>query len=303
VRACSLNYRDHINLKNLAGRPVAGVIPVSDGAGEVVAVGAGVQHVAVGDRVMGCFFQDWQSGRFQMNYHATALGGTGCDGMLTELADLKADGVVPIPQSLTFEEAACLPCAAVTAWTGLHRCGITATDTILTLGTGGVSVFALQLATAMGCRVLVTSSSDDKLTRALQLGASAGINYRTHPQWDAEVRRLTDHRGADVVIEVGGPQTLAQSLKSVAAGGHLALIGVLTGFGPPSESLFPLVAKNASLHGIYVGSRADALSLNHFLEQHRIRPVIDSVFEFEKATAAFEHLASGQHFGKIVIRV
>jgi NADPH:quinone reductase-like Zn-dependent oxidoreductase len=303
VRAVSLNYRDLINRKNLISRNVAGRIPTSDGAGEVVAIGEGVTRVKVGDRVTGCFFQSWIGGRFELRHHQSDLGGN-IDGMLTELADLDAEGVIHVPDHLTFEEAACLPCAALTAWYSLvSRGGIQEGDWVLVMGTGGVSVFALQFAVALGCTVVLTSSSDEKLARGRSLGAAHTINYRTSPDWDKEVWRVTNKRGVDHVVEVGGPGTLGMSLASVAPGGHIALVGVLSGFGPPSESLFPLMARNATLSGIYVGSRTDFESMNRFITAKRLTPVIDRVFKFEEADAAYAYLETGSHFGKVVIGV
>ncbi|HEV7281099.1 MAG TPA: NAD(P)-dependent alcohol dehydrogenase [Pirellulaceae bacterium] len=303
VRAASLNYRDLVALRNKAGRDVGGRIPLSDGAGEVVAVGDGVTNVRPGDRVAGCFFQTWESGPFEMSAHKNDLGGT-LDGMLAEEVVLRAGGVVRIPSSYSFEEAACLPCAALTAWQSLvERAALKKGQTVLTLGTGGVSVFALQFATAMGARVIVTSSSDEKLAKAKALGGAETINYRTSPEWEKEVWRLTEGRGADVVIEVGGPGTLGKSLASVAPGGTIALIGVLTGFGPPDTTLFPLMAKNANLCGIYVGSRMQFEAMNAFLETQPLRPVIDRVFPFVDAAKAFDYLESGDHFGKIVVAI
>lgn len=303
VRAASLNYRDLINVKNLASRNIAGVIPLSDGAGEVVSVGADVTRVAVGDRVAACFFQAWTHGRFDMAYHKSDLGGT-IDGMLAEEVILHEDGLVKIPDHLTFEEAACLPCAAVTAWNGLvTRGGLQRGESVLVQGTGGVSVFAIQIAAALGAKVIATSSSDQKLARARALGAAETVNYQTHPDWDREVWRLTEGRGVDHVVEVGGPGTLQRSLKCVAAGGHIAQIGVLTGFKPAEVSLFTAVVKNARIDGIYVGSREDFETMNRFIVEQRIRPVIDRVFEFEQAAAAYDYLESGAHVGKVVVRI
>jgi NADPH:quinone reductase-like Zn-dependent oxidoreductase len=303
VRATSLNYRDLIALKNLAGRKVAGVVPLSDGAGEVIAVGPGVERFKIGDRVAACFFQSWIGGRFDMAYHKSDLGGS-LDGMLAEEVILHEDGLVRAPEYLSFEETACLPCAAVTAWNGLvTRGGLRTGDTVLAQGTGGVSVFAVQIAKAYDARVLVTSSSDQKLARACELGAVEGINYATTPDWDKEVWRLTGNRGVDHVVEVGGPGTLEKSLKCVAAGGHIAQIGVLTGFQPANVSLFTAVAKNARIDGIYVGSREDFEVMNDLFTQHQIRPVIDRTFTFEEAEAAFRYMESGAHFGKVVIQV
>ena len=304
VRAASLNYRDLIHLKNRAGRDVAGRIPLSDGAGDIVAIGSNVAGLTVGDRVVPNFFTAWKAGRFSMAYHASALGGPGVDGMLAEYAELPADSLVPIPEHLLYEEAACLPCAAVTAWQALAVRGrLQPGETILVLGTGGVSVFALQIGVAMGCPVIATSGSDEKLERVRKLGAAHTINSKTHPDWEKEVQRLTNKRGDDHVVEVGGGGTLAKSLASVAAGGHVALVGVLTGFGPPTESLFPLVGKNATLSGIYVGSRADFLALNAFLSHHRIRPTVDRTFPFDAAQDAFGLLEAAGHVGKIAVAI
>ena len=303
VRATSLNYRDLITRNRWGGRQVEGRIPLSDGVGEVIAVGPDVSSCRPGDRVAGCFFQSWESGRFDLRHHHSDLGGS-LDGMLAEEVILRATGVVRVPDSLSDEEAACLPCAGVTAWYALVTRGhLQAGDTVLTLGTGGVSVFALQFAVALGARVVISSSDDDKLRRARELGAAFTINYRTHPDWEKEVWRWTGQRGVDHVIELGGPGTLGKSLASAAAGGTVSLIGVLTGFGPPTESLFPLLARNLTLNGIYVGSRQDFEAMNAFLAEKAIHPIIDRVFSFAEAEAAFDYLEAARHFGKVVIRV
>lgn len=303
IRAASLNYRD---LLMRSGRSASGgsgpVVPLSDGAGEIVAVGEGVGEWKTGDRVVPTFFRDWISGRFDMAHHASARGGS-CDGVLAETIVAPAHSLVPMPEGMDFAEAATLPCAALTAWHALMERGspVGPGDAVLCLGTGGVSVFALQIAKAAGARVIVTSRSDGKLARARSLGADETVNYRETPEWDHEVWRLTGKRGADRVVEVGGPGTLGRSMNAVAAGGIVSLIGVLTGFDPPDASLFPLVTKNAELHGIYVGSREMFLRMNAFLETHRIRPEIDRTFAFEEAPAAYAHLESGAHFGKVVV--
>ncbi len=303
MKACSLNYRD---LLMKSGKSASGgdgeVVPLSDGAGEVVAVGEGVIDYEVGDRVALTFFQDWEDGRFNMRYHKAARGGS-CDGVLSELVGVPAHSVVKFPEYMTYAEAAALPCAAVTAWQGLmEREGrLSESETVLCLGTGGVSVFALQIAKAAGAKVIITSSSNDKLARAKELGADEGIHYRETPDWDREVHRITEKRGVDHVIEVGGPGTLEKSMNSVAAGGCISMIGVLTGFDAPETSLFPLVARAVNLNGIYVGSRAMFERMNAFLTEHQIRPVIDRSFSFSEAPAAYKYLESGSHFGKIVI--
>lgn len=302
VRASSLNYRDLITLRNMAGRKVAGVVPLSDGAGEVLEVGPGVTRWRPGDRVAASFFQSWVGGRFELSHHKHDLGGS-LDGLLTEEAVFSEEGLVRLPDHLSFEEGATLPCAGLTAWYAMTtRGGFRAGESLLALGTGGVSVFALQFAVALGGTAIVTSSSDAKLERAKALGATHVINYRTTPDWDKEVWRLTDGKGVDHVIEVGGPGTLEKSMNSVGGGGHIALIGVLTGFGAPQAGLFPLLARNTRVSGIYVGSRTDFEAMNAFLAEKELHPVIDRVFPFEEAKEAFATLESGDHFGKVVIR-
>jgi NADPH:quinone reductase-like Zn-dependent oxidoreductase len=301
IGAVSLNYRDLIALKNKAGRNVDGRVPASDGAGRIVEVGSAVKQWKVGDRVAGCFFQSWQSGRFEMRHHKQDLGGT-IDGMLADEVVLDENGVVAAPASMTDHQASTLPCAALTAWYSIIvRGGLSSGQTVLVLGTGGVSIFALQIAHAYGAKVVVTSSSDSKLIRAQRIGATHTINYRSNPDWDKAVLVATDQLGVDHVVETGGPGTLEKSMNCVAAGGQIAQIGVLTGFGPPTCSLFPLVARNVRLDGIYVGPRDAFVAMNRFFEQKKIQPVIDRVFSFEDAPSAFEYLESGQHFGKVVI--
>jgi NADPH:quinone reductase-like Zn-dependent oxidoreductase len=304
MRAASLNYRDLIiargeaGLKNLQGR-----VPLSDGAGEIVDVGAGVTQWKTGDRVAGTFFRDWQAGRFHMQYHDAALGGS-VDGVLQQYAIFSEGALVRLPGNFSFEDGATLPCAGVTAWSALVTRGEVAPgDSVLLQGTGGVSIFGLQIAAAAGARVLITSSSDAKLQRARELGAHETINYRTTPEWDKEVWRLTSKSGVDHILEVGGPDTLARSLNSVAAGGHIAQIGVLTGFGAANTSIFPLVQRNARLNGIYVGSREGFEAFVRFLDVTRINPIIDRVFSFDEAREAYRYMESGQHFGKVVISI
>jgi NADPH:quinone reductase-like Zn-dependent oxidoreductase len=303
VQAVSLNYRDIIAWKNLAGRRVEGRVPTSDGAGIVKAVGAAVSQWRPGDRVAACFFPRWQTGRFELSNHQHDLGGN-LDGMLREQALFHEDALVRLPSHMDFRQGATLPCAALTAWYALvARGGLKSGETVLVLGTGGVSIWALQIAHALGAKVYVTSSDDAKLARAKALGAIDGVQYRAHPNWSEQIWSLTDSRGVDHVVEVGGPGTLEQSMRCVSGGGHIALIGVLTGFGAPSTSLFPLLARNVRLNGIYVGPREEFVRMNQFLEQHRIEPVIDRVFSFEDAPDAFAYLQSAHHFGKVVIDV
>ncbi len=305
VDACSLNYRD---LLMKAGKSASGgdhpVVPLSDGAGVITEVGSGVSEWSVGDRVAMTFFRDWEDGRFDMKYHKAARGGS-CDGVLAESVIAPAHSLVRVPDHLTTVEASTLPCAAVTAWHGLMERGrsLERGDTVLCLGTGGVSTFALQIAKAAGARVIVTSSSDDKLARARELGADEVINYREDSDWDKAVYRLTEGRGVDHVIEVGGPGTIERSMNSVAAGGSIALIGVLTGFDPPDTSLFPLVTRNVDLSGIYVGSRSMFERLNAFMAEHQLHPVIDQVVPFDEALSAYAALEEAGHLGKIVVKV
>ncbi len=303
VHAVSLNYRDlMIALGRYSGTTAPDLIPLSDGAGEVVAVGAGVSRVRVGDRVAGIFFQTWLDGGIQAAYPASALGGA-VDGMLAEYVTLSEEGVVTLPDWMTYEEAASLPCAAVTAWNGLVEQGrLTAGETVLLQGTGGVSMFALQIAKMHGARVILTSSSDEKLARARALGADETVNYKTTPDWDKAVWALTGKKGVDHVVEVGGPGTLARSLQAARHGGRIAQIGVLSDV-EAKISPMPILGKSLHLNGIYVGSRAMFERLLAALTVNQIHPVIDRVFPLAGARAAYEHLQSGAHFGKIVIRV
>lgn len=304
VKATSLNYRDLMIAKSRYGAPtVTELVPLSDGAGEVVAVGAGVTKWAEGDRVAGSFFTHWQSGQFRPEYPNGALGGA-ASGMLAEYVMLPAHGVVRIPSHLSFEEAATLPCAGLTAWNALMETGpkLAPGSTILTLGTGGVSIFALQFAKAAGFEVLSTTSSEAKSERLRALGAHEVINYRTHPEWEKEIAKLTGGAGIDHVIEVGGAGTLAKSMMAVRYGGAISLIGVLTGVDVQVNPL-PVLGKNIRLQGIYVGSTAMFESMNAAIESLKIHPVIEKVYEFNDAPAALKDLESAQHVGKLVVRV
>ncbi len=302
IRAAALNYRDHAILTGKYRYDSDhDTIPCSDGAGEVVAVGAGVTRFKPGDRVIPTFFQVWIDGAPPKNRGAL---GSPLDGTLAELVALHEDGWVAMPKSLSFEEAATLPCAGPTAWNALMNVGtrVKPGDTVLSLGTGGVSMFALQFARAAGARVIVTSSSDAKIECALALGASDGVNYKTHPDWEKEVIALTGGRGVDCVIENGGVGTLARSFECLGYGGKVALIGVLAG---PQGNANPhdLMFKNASLHGIGVGSRASLEQLIQAIEVNHIKPIIEKVFPFDQAADAFLLQASGNFLGKIVIAV
>ena len=299
VRANSINYRD-LNTVRAPGRMGLAFprIPNSDGAGDVVVVGAGVSGIAVGDRVAGCFFQNWVAGGISAAAMASAQGGP-IDGMLAEEVVLNAHGVVPIPAQLDHAEAATLPCAALTAWNGfVVSGGLKAGDTVLLLGTGGVSIFALQFCALMGARAIITSKSDDKLARARAMGAWQTINYSGTPDWASTVKDMTGGAGVDHVVEVGGGGTLAQSIEAVRIGGHIAMIGVLT---QGAVNPMPILRKSIRLNGIYVGSRAMFLDMNAASEAGGLKPVIDRRFAFADAPAAYRCMEAAGHFGKIVI--
>ncbi len=303
VRAASLNFRDHlIATTGVLKDKTQGLVPLSDGAGEVESVGTSVTKWKLGDRVIANFFATWLQGRFEMRHHDAALGGT-YPGMLSEYAILPESALVAVPDHLTFEEASTLPCAALTAWHGLFERGqMRVGDVVLTTGTGGVSIFALQFTKAAGAHVIMTSSSNEKLERAKQLGADEIINYKTTPDWDKEVMRLTDGRGADHVMEIGGADTYQKSLNSVSAGGHIHQLGILSG-RVLQPNLFGLQLRNATIHGLYVGSVEMFERMNRFIVNHEIHPVVDQVFQFENACDAYKVIASGSHFGKIVVQI
>jgi NADPH:quinone reductase-like Zn-dependent oxidoreductase len=302
LRAVSLNYRDLMVVKGLYNPKLPlPLIPFSDGVGEVVAVGSGVTRVNIGDRVAGIFFQKWLAGELTAEKAESALGGA-IAGMLAEYVVLHEDGVVRVPEHLTDEEAASLPCAAVTAWNALFTSGsLKAGDTVLIQGTGGVSIFALQFALLAGARVIATSSSDEKLERVLQLGASDGINYKQTPDWSKKVRELTAGDGVDYVVEVGGAGTLSESLRAVRYGGQISLIGVLTG-GSAEINTASILMKNVKVQGIYVGSREMFEAMNCAIALHKLHPVCDRVFPFHEAPEALKYMETGSHFGKICIR-
>ena len=300
-RAASLNYRDlMVVLGQYNPKMELPRILGSDAAGEVIAVGPAVTTLEAGDRVASLFFQTWQAGEIDQTVGRSALGGP-IDGVFATARLMPETGLIKIPEYLSFEQAATLPCAAVTAWNGLVEKGkLHAGETVLILGTGGVSLSGLQLAKAQGATVIVTSSSDEKLERARGLGADHLINYRTTPEWDAEVLKLTGKRGVDHVLEVGGSGTLARSLNAVRIAGHVSLIGVLAEPGKGVDVL-AVLRKSIHLNGVYVGSRNMFASLNAALAATRIKPVIDKVFPLAEARAAFENMQSGSHFGKIVL--
>ena len=309
VHAVSLNYRDLMVVKGMYNpRMALPRIPCSDGSGEVVAIGEGVCRVRVGDRVCGIFMQRWLDGSLTAEKSKEALGGD-VDGMLAEYVLLNEEGVVSFPAHLSYEEAATLPCAGLTAWNALHHAGnpgdpARSGETILVQGTGGVSVFGLQFGKLMGIRVIGTSSSEAKLERARGLGLDAGCNYKERPEWWKWVLEMTDGVGTDRIIEVGGAGTFGQSLRAARVGGLIAQIGVLSG-GSTSEplALTPILHKQLRVQGIYVGSRAMFEEMNAAIMAAKLHPVVDRVFGFDEALEAFAHMESGSHFGKIVIRV
>jgi NADPH:quinone reductase-like Zn-dependent oxidoreductase len=306
VRAVSLNQRDLLVTRaqygGTGGGGMVGKVPLSDGAGEVVAVGAGASRFRVGDRVAGIFFARWVDGRRTADTLASARGGAGMDGMLSEFVAGDENGFVKIPDHLTFEEAATLPCAGVTAYRALFVEGrLKKGEFVLLEGTGGVSTFGLQFAAAAGARPIITSSSDDKIAKVKSI-AFGTVNYRTSPEWQKEVRKLTGNEGVAHVLEVGGKDTLPRALEALAYDGHIAIIGGLSGFASDIPA-GRLLGMGASVTGIYVGSRVDFEAMNRFITEHKIRPMIDRVFPFEESPQAFEFMDNGSYLGKIVIKL
>ena len=301
VRAISYNFRDLLMIKGFYNPKLAlPRIPCSDGAGEVVAVGAGVSAWKPGDRVAGIFMQNWLDGPLTAVKMKGALGGD-TDGMLTDYVVLKESGLVRIPDHLSFQEAATLPCAAVTAWNALSAGDVKPGSTVLIQGTGGVSIFALQFAKLRGARVLGTSSSDQKLERAAGMGLDAGINYREDPDWDRWAIEETGGEGVDLVVEVGGMGTLGRSLRAIRPGGVVAQVGVLTG----AAEMFPIpliLHKVAHIQGIYVGSRRDFIEMNRAISLAELRPVGEE-FHWTQAREVLERMEEGSHFGKLVLTV
>jgi len=303
VRAASFNYRDvMIAGGGYAGRAKYPLIPLSDGAGEVIEAGSGVARVKPGDRVCGTFFQRWIAGPVRPDIQDAALGGT-ADGMLTDHALLEGEGVVSIPDGYSYEEAATLPCAALTAWHGLVEAGgVKPGDAVLLLGTGGVSIFGLQFAKAAGARAIVVSTNEQKLGRARELGASEALNSTTVPEWQDRVRAATGGRGVDHVLDVTGGETTAKSLASMRPGGHIAIIGARSGPGGELDRR-QVLQRGLKVSGINVGSRAMFEAMNRAIAANRLKPVIDRVFPFRDAIAAYREFATGRHFGKVVIAI
>jgi NADPH:quinone reductase-like Zn-dependent oxidoreductase len=304
MRTASLNYRDYLMVGGIYGRGAStggAVIPFSDGCGVVEAVGPGVTRFQVGERVATLFFQSWVAGPPTLEKLSTALGWP-IPGVGRELGVFSQDGLSKVPEFLSDEEVATLPCAALTAWRALFEDARPQPgDTVLLQGTGGVSIFGLQFAHAAGFRTIITSSSDEKLERAKGLGADTLVNYRQEPEWAKAVRAATDGVGADVILEVGGGGTIQQSMRAVRVGGHIAIIGVVAGPGEPFNPA-SLIGNSAKLQGLSVGSREMFEAMCRAIDQHRIRPVVDKLFPWTEARAALEAMAAGEHFGKIVLQ-
>jgi len=301
MRAASLNFRDLLMVQGKYNpKQKLPLIPCSDGVGEVVEIGEGVTRVRVGDRVCPIFAQQWLAGEPTRDKARSTLGGP-LDGTLAELMAVDQEGLVKVPDHLTDEEAASLPCAAVTAWNALMAAGVKAGDTVLVQGTGGVSLFALQFAKALGARVIATSSSDQKLARVREMGAAEGINYRETPEWGTRAKELTGGVGVDLVVEVGGAGTLDQSLRAVRFGGAISLIGNLAGIDAQVR-LTLIFMQHVRMLGIFVGHRESFEAMNRAISVHGLRPVVDRVFQLEESRAAFELMGAGGHFGKICVR-
>ena len=302
IRAASLNFRDLLTVTGTYGGGYRlPLVPLSDGAGEVASIGPGVTRVAVGDRVTPCFFQNWIAGRSPERNALLSLGGP-LDGCLEEYLLVSEQGVVRAPDHLTDLEVATLPCAALTAWRALFvDYQLKPGDIVLCQGTGGVSIFALQFAKAAGAEVILTSSSDEKLERGRVLGADHVINYRTHPEWGSEVRKIAPN-GVDVVVEVGGAQTLKESFKSIAMDGHIAIIGILSG-AAQEILLYNFIRTRATVRGVSVGSREEFEDMCRAIALQRLHPVVDAVYPFEQAPDALRLMQAGGHFGKICIEI
>ncbi|MBW2733099.1 MAG: NAD(P)-dependent alcohol dehydrogenase [Deltaproteobacteria bacterium] len=303
MKAASLNYRDLLLVKgHYDPRQPLPLIPGSDGVGVVIAVGEGVERFAEGDRVLPIFAQRWIAGPPTRERLRSTLGGP-LDGVLCERMVISAEAAVLAPPHLSHLEAATLPCAALTAWTALVvEGGLKAGDTVLVQGSGGVSIFALQLAKLFGARVIATSSSDEKLERMCELGADVGVNYKKEPKWGRKVRQLAGGEGVDIVVEVGGAHTLGESLKALRVGGFIGMIGVLSGTRAPVD-LLPLLMGYVRIQGILVGNRDNFEAMNLALGAAQLRPVLDRTFPLSEVGLALETMASGAHFGKIVIEI
>ena len=303
LNAASINYRDFMICAGQFAPPEdLPIVPLSDGAGEIVAVGERVTSLGVGDHVMPLFFPHWMSGDALGDERAVSTG-LEADGCLREYGVFDEHSVVKIPAHLSDEQAACFPCAGLTAWSALVEVSsVQPGDTVLVLGTGGVAIFALQFAKALGARVIVTSGSDEKLERARTLGADDLINYKAVPEWGAAAKALTDGRGVDIVIEIGGTNTLGQSFRAVRRGGHIPVIGALAG-AQMDILVYDLIMTNAHVHGISVGHRQGCEAMMGFADQHGIFPVIDQTYGFDEAADAIRDIDKGEHFGKLTVMI
>ncbi|KUI29327.1 hypothetical protein AU194_20885 [Mycobacterium sp. GA-2829] len=301
VNATSMNYHDTVNLQGLIWGPWPRV-PMTDGAGEVVAVGPGVTDLAVGDRVTSVFYAGWYEGTPTPEKKAE-MPGDSCDGWLQQYRVASAQSVVTTPAHLSDLEAATLPCAAVTAWGALIEGNVGEGDVVVTQGTGGVSLFAVQLAHALGATVILTSSSDEKLEIGQQLGATHLINYRTNPDWESAVREITGGRGADLVVDIGGPETLAHSVRAVRMAGTVAVVGVLTGYEMAPIPITDTMLNNIRIVGITVASAVDFVKMNALVSKHKIKPHISDVFDWTEVTKAAEFMQSAGHIGKIALTI
>jgi NADPH:quinone reductase-like Zn-dependent oxidoreductase len=303
VRAMSLNYRDLMVVKGLYNpRLRLPATPLSDGAGVISAVGPGVTHVQVGQQVCSHFISGWLDGRFRPEYTGTTLG-TPQAGLAAEQVILPATAVVPIPLTYDFAQAATLPIAALTAWSALRTIGnVSAGQIVLTLGTGGVSIFALQMAKLMRAQVIITSSSDEKLEKARRLNADYLINYKSRPDWETVVLEFTQGEGADLTVETGGAGTLGKSMRATRAEGIIAMLGALTGLKLELD-LRPVLNRRLHIAGVFVDSRAAFEAMNRFVEENALQPVISRRFPFEELPAALRAMEAGEHFGKIVVEI
>ena len=299
VHSASINYRDLIIAKMGVSQAL---VPLSDGAGVVEGIGKSVAGLKKGDRVLGLFFPLWQGGSIDAVKFASARGGAPTDGVLAQYVCGHEDGFIKFPDYLSFEEAGTLPCAGLTAWNAIVVQGkLKPGETIVILGTGGVALFGLQLAKSIGARVILLSSSDEKLEKGKAMGADALVNYKTDPDWEKSVLQNTDQIGADLVLELGGGGTLARSIEAVKMSGRISLVGVLTGFDAQINPL-PILRKSLTINGIYVGSREMQIQFHRAMAVNKIHPVIDRVFKFDQAKEAYAYMQSGRHFGKIVVQ-
>jgi len=301
LRAASVNYRDFMIAEGLFAPPEdLPLIPLSDGAGEVVEVGQGVSNLQVGDLVTPLFFPQWLTGDALGDERSVSTG-LEAPGCLREFGVFDESAVVKVADHLSAQDAACFPCAGLTAWSALvTTSGISPEDVVLILGTGGVSIFALQFAKAMGASVIVASSSDQKLAHAQELGADHGINYQSIPEWGSAAKELTGGRGVDIVVEVGGTATLQQSFKAIRRGGHIPIIGALSG-AHMNIAVYELIMSNAHLHGIGVGNRESYIDMMRFVGEHRVSPIIHKIYRFDDAAVALQAIDEGEHFGKLVL--